>query len=190
MASRHFRNLGILVRRYLLGLVLLIPQSIRSRLSKSRLLTSIYLFFDHSKYEAVLDPEAWESRRAEEASFGFRRFGHYSYITPNPEFAGRLDDLDGIDGPRFSVIMPVHNTEPSYLLKAINSVREQWYPNWELCLVDDCSERGDTLDILSTIDDPKIHRVRSEENLGIAGASNLALKMAGGDFIVLLDHDD
>ncbi len=89
-----------------------------------------------------------------------------------------------------SVIMPVYNTEAEWLRKAIESVRAQWYPYWELCIVDDHSDRAETLAVLEELDDARIRVRRLEENLNIAGASNAALAMARGEYVALLDHDD
>src|ERR1700732_1552081 len=43
------------------------------------------------------------------------------------------------DRPLISVVMPVYNTEEKYLRGAIDSVRQQLYPVWELCIADDAS---------------------------------------------------
>ena len=41
--------------------------------------------------------------------------------------------------PRISVLTPVYNPPPHVLQETIDSVRNQTYGDWELCLVDDCS---------------------------------------------------
>lgn len=92
--------------------------------------------------------------------------------------------------PRVSIIMPVYNVEPRWLELAIRSVKQQIYPNWELCVVDDCSTRQETLAVLRQIDDPRFKVKFLENNRGIAGASNAALALAEGEYIAFLDHDD
>jgi O-antigen biosynthesis protein len=93
--------------------------------------------------------------------------------------------------PRISVITPVHNTDPVWLRACIESVRRQVYSNWELCLVDDGSDRAATQEVLSRSgDDPRIHVQRMPSNVGISAASNAAWRMATGDYVALLDHDD
>ncbi len=94
--------------------------------------------------------------------------------------------------PVISVIVPVFDTPASYLAACIASVRAQTYPFWELCLCDDASSHPDTLQLLARIQgiDPRIRIRRLTENRGIAEASNLAVEMASGEFIAMLDHDD
>ncbi|MBX3726864.1 MAG: glycosyltransferase [Xanthomonadales bacterium] len=92
--------------------------------------------------------------------------------------------------PKISIVMPVYNTERRWLHEAVESVRRQYYPDWELCMVDDCSTRQETIDYLASLDDPRIRTLRLEENQGIARTTNAALAMATGDFIGFLDHDD
>lgn len=92
--------------------------------------------------------------------------------------------------PKISIVMPVYNTERRWLHEAVESVRRQYYPNWELCMVDDCSTRQETVDYLASLDDPRIRTLRLEENQGIARTTNAALAMATGEFIGFLDHDD
>ncbi len=92
--------------------------------------------------------------------------------------------------PLISILMPVYNVEKEWLKKAINSIKKQWYNNWELCIVDDCSEHKGIKTYLKKINHPKIKISFLKKNLGISEASNEALKMARGEYIALLDHDD
>lgn len=92
--------------------------------------------------------------------------------------------------PRVSIIMPVYNVEPRWLEAAIRSVKQQIYPNWELCIADDCSTRPETLTVLRQIDDSRVKVKFLESNQGIAGASNAALALATGEYVAFLDHDD
>jgi O-antigen biosynthesis protein len=94
--------------------------------------------------------------------------------------------------PLISVVMPVYNTPIHWLRRAVESLQEQYYDNWELCAVDDRSssnEQGDLLRELAAAD-PRIRPAVMEQNGGISAASNLALATARGEFIALLDHDD
>lgn len=94
--------------------------------------------------------------------------------------------------PLISVIMPVYKTPVQWLSRAIESLQEQFYDNWELCAVDDCSPTADQREILEhyATNDPRVRYRVLEKNSGIAAASNAALEMAQGGFIALLDHDD
>ncbi|MGI0489606.1 glycosyltransferase family 2 protein [Pantanalinema rosaneae CENA516] len=94
--------------------------------------------------------------------------------------------------PIFSVIMPVYNVEAVWLEKAIQSVRNQIYPDWELCIADDASTQPHIRQILTRYSnlDSRIKVVFRETTGNIVAASNSALELATGDYIALLDHDD
>ena len=92
--------------------------------------------------------------------------------------------------PLFSIVMPVYNVDPKWLELAINSIRKQWYDKWELCLADDKSTNLQTLEYLKRLDEPNIKVSFLENNMNISGASNEALKLACGEYIVLMDNDD
>ena len=74
----------------------------------------------------------------------------------------------------------------------IDSVIDQTYDNWELCIADGNSSSQQTKKILTDYAraDARIRLAFLDENLGIAGNSNAAMHLASGDFITLLDHDD
>lgn len=93
---------------------------------------------------------------------------------------------------RISILVPVYNTPPGILEEAINSVLDQTYTNWELCLCDDCSDSCETVEVLEKYRgiDPRVKIIRSPKNLHIAGATNLAAEFATGHFVAFLDHDD
>ena len=95
--------------------------------------------------------------------------------------------------PLISIAMPVYNVERRWLMAAVDSVRRQFYPHWELCIADDKSTRAETLEALEALareGDKRIKICRLPQNIGIAGASNAALEMATGDYVGLLDNDD
>ena len=121
-------------------------------------------------------------------------------------------------GPLISIVVPVYRTPEIYLREMIESVVNQTYGNWELCLAD-ASPKGEQLrqdlkkikgrktrEALMKIPDGdteltsvireyqlKDSRIRYEilkENKSIAENSNAAMEMATGDFVGLLDHDD
>ncbi|MDO8834374.1 MAG: glycosyltransferase, partial [Vicinamibacterales bacterium] len=93
--------------------------------------------------------------------------------------------------PLISIITPVYNTDPQWLVACIESVRRQAYPNWELCLADDASTSAETEAVLKRYaGDTKIKIVRLDRNQHISAASNAALACATGEFVAMLDHDD
>ena len=94
--------------------------------------------------------------------------------------------------PTFSVLMPTYKSDLRFLKKAIDSVRLQIYPHWQLCIVDDGSQDERLRDFLirQAHEDNRIITVFEIDNKGISAASNEAFKLATGEFIALLDHDD
>lgn len=125
----------------------------------------------------------------------------YEYTTWVERF-GRLSDADRsairshLDRlsyrPLISVVMPTYNSPEKWLRLAIESVRKQLYPNWELCIADDASSNPQVREILQEYRarDPRIKVDFRKNNGHIAAASNSAIQMATGDYIALLDHDD
>ncbi len=119
-------------------------------------------FYWRKKYE--IKPEEIEAQRGE----------HFSYE------------------PQFSIVIPLFNTRPKFLKEMVDSIRNQTYSNWELCLADGTGEKSPLIPILKDYA-AKDSRIRYEvltENKGISENTNAAIRMAGGDFIVLADHDD
>ena len=94
--------------------------------------------------------------------------------------------------PMISVLLPVYNSNLRWLRRAILSVQKQLYPRWELCVVDDASTDRKLWPFLQRCArrDPRIKVIRRTENGHISAASNDALRLANGDFVALLDHDD
>lgn len=92
--------------------------------------------------------------------------------------------------PKFSIVVPLYNTEESLLREMIDSVRAQTYSNWELCLADGSVDRTDREKIIASYKDPRIRYKKLKKNAGISGNTNAAIEMADGDYIAFLDHDD
>ena len=91
-----------------------------------------------------------------------------------------------------SVIMTTFETPERFLREAIESVRSQAYPYWELCIADDASTQAQVRKVLEEYSalDHRIKVVYRNENGHIARASNSALELATGEFVGFLDHDD
>ena len=94
--------------------------------------------------------------------------------------------------PTISILMPVYNVEQNWLEKCIQSVQNQFYPNWELCMADDCSTDESVRPTLEKYakSDERIKVVFRSENGHISRATNSALEIATGEFVALLDNDD
>lgn len=94
--------------------------------------------------------------------------------------------------PLITVLVPVFNPSAQFLKDAIESVRSQVYPYWELCLADDASTASHIRPLLEqyATDDPHIKVAFRAENGHISNCSNTALEMAQGEYVALLDHDD
>ena len=96
------------------------------------------------------------------------------------------------NSPQFSIITPVYNPRYRDFLKCAKSVRKQSFRNWEWCIVDDGSTKSliwPIIRILASFN-RQISARRRDTNGGISVASNDALRLATGRFIVPLDHDD
>lgn len=93
--------------------------------------------------------------------------------------------------PKISLIVATYNTKESYLREMIESVVNQSYSNWELCIAD-----GSTNDKVENyikshyLSDERIKFKRLDKNYGISGNMNAALEMVIGEYLGLYDHDD
>lgn len=92
--------------------------------------------------------------------------------------------------PLISIVIPTYNTPLPYLKKAVQSVRQQHYKNWELCICDDASTHSAIKNWLSSIEGERVKVIFSEQNGGISSATNRAVRHSSGEFIAFLDHDD
>ena len=93
--------------------------------------------------------------------------------------------------PLISVLVPVYNVGGEYLRGCIDSILNQSYDNFEICIVDDASTKEETVKTLKEYgDNQKIHIKYRKVNGHISEASNDALKMAKGEFVALMDNDD
>ncbi len=104
----------------------------------------------------------------------------------------RIEGLPPEQRPLISIVFPTYNTPEPWLVKAIESVRAQYYPHWELCIADDASTAPHVRRVLEDYArrDARIKVAYRAENGHISAASNSALALATGEFTALLDHDD
>jgi GT2 family glycosyltransferase/glycosyltransferase involved in cell wall biosynthesis len=123
------------------------------------------------RYDAWLEVNGWSERRA-------------------ADLRARLAAAQ--TRPLFSIVMPVYNPPPRFLEKALQTIRDQVYDHWELCIADDAStdpEVGRILREWQTRDE-RIKVCYRAENGNISRSTNSAAELATGDFLVLVDHDD
>src|ERR1051325_11443248 len=88
--------------------------------------------------------------------------------------------------------MATHDTPERWLVRAIDSVRAQVYPDWELCIADDGSTAPHVRRVLEQYRarDPRIKVTYRPTRGHMAAATNSALALAEGDWVAFLDHDD
>ena len=91
--------------------------------------------------------------------------------------------------PKISIIIPMYDTPEKFFKELVDRLIDQTYSNWELCLADGSPEKNEELKKIYEKDE-RIKYKFIGENKGISGNTNEALKLATGDFIALLDHDD
>jgi O-antigen biosynthesis protein len=94
--------------------------------------------------------------------------------------------------PLISIVMPVYNPSEKWLRLAIDSVINQIYPHWELCIADDASPGAHVREVLQEYQkkDARIKVTFRDKNGHISAASNSAIELVEGEFIALMDHDD
>lgn len=94
--------------------------------------------------------------------------------------------------PLISIIIPVYNIDSNLLEDCLDSVLNQHYENFEICIADDCSTKKETKETLKKYEklDDRIKVVYRKKNGHISEASNSAIKIATGEYIAFLDDDD
>ena len=116
-----------------------------------------------------------------------------TFINGHEELFRIEEDLEFFrNKPLISIIMPVFDTRIEYLKEAIDSVRNQYYSHWELCIVDNCSTNNEVHELLKEYQ-KKDHRIKVvfRDMQGCAAVcSNSAIEIAEGEYIALLDSDD
>jgi glycosyltransferase involved in cell wall biosynthesis len=90
--------------------------------------------------------------------------------------------------PRVTVIIPTYNRS-ELLVKAVSSVLDQSFGDFELLVIDDCSP-DDTRSKIEGIGDSRVAYFRNPENKGVSGSRNFGIERSRGEFIAFLDDDD
>ena len=111
----------------------------------------------------------------------------------DPEFAIKQTETKFITDIKFSILVPLYNTKKVFLKQMIDSVINQTYRNWELCLADASDFKHDYVKKICeqyAEEFPNIKYKKLIKNKGISENTNEAIRLATGNFISLLDHDD
>jgi GT2 family glycosyltransferase len=105
-------------------------------------------------------------------------------------YRAHIDKLH--DKPLISIVIPVFQPNLVFFNEAVNAVRNQLYPHWELCLADDCSNDPKLSKRLSELaaEDARIKVIERKENGHISACSNTALSLATGQWVSFMDQDD
>lgn len=97
----------------------------------------------------------------------------------------------GDEAPKFSIVIPLFKTRVDFLLPLLDSIMNQTYRNFEVCLADGSPEEGLEEKVrIITNSDSRFKYKKLDDNYGISDNTNEAIKMATGDFILFSDHDD
>ncbi len=118
----------------------------------------------------------------------------YDLTKPGEEELGRQRTQPLPVRPLLSVVIPAYKTPEKYLREMMDSILAQTYSNWEVCVANGSPEgEGAGVEKVMRGYVKKDSRFRYKNlggNRGISGNTNAAIEMAGGDYIVLADHDD
>ncbi len=97
-------------------------------------------------------------------------------------------EANRVERPRVSIIVTTYNLT-KYLNDCIQSVIDQSMNDWEIVVVDDCSQ-DDPKSLVDSMNDSRIHYIRTRENVGLALARNIGWTRSTGKYIIFLDADD
>lgn len=165
----------------------------KSRSVMKRLLALVfkhlYLFFEETK---VVILEAGNASGINVASDPLTRLLFKTLPDENELFRQKKEIDQWETRPTLSVLMPVYNPPIEFFKRALDTILQQSYEYWELCLADDCSTDPAVKKVIEEYRkrDGRIKVVYRETNGHISAASNSAMEIAIGDFFVLMDQDD
>lgn len=91
--------------------------------------------------------------------------------------------------PKVSAIITTYN-RPDLVKRAIESVLNQTYDNIECIVIDDCSSKGKTRNIIKSYEDNRLRYIRHDSNRGLSAARNTGIDVATGRYVAFLDDDD
>ena len=165
-----------------------LPEIRREDIDKNDEKYDIALF---NRYKAIQEEQSQAGGRSQSISYNdWLKQEKYLFDCDKHKIKAHINSL--ASKPLISIILPVYNTPQNLLVECIDSVLNQAYENWELCISDDNSTDQAVREILDnyTKIDKRIKCVFRGENGHISANSNSALELATGDFYAFLDHDD
>ncbi len=126
----------------------------------------------------------------EKASRGFDISEEFACENLTDEELLKQRNYKFLHSPVISIVMPVYNPDDRYFRQTLNSIKNQSYENWQLCIGDAGNNKKNK--ILEEIfgNDDRVKYLDIPVNYGISGNSNKALELATGEYIGLMDHDD
>ncbi len=136
----------------------------------------------------VCSKVAYKKREKE----AMKQFGTESFPTPEQAAYERAERFPRM--VKISILVPLYNTPREFLTEMLDSVMNQTYENWELCLADGSDTEhayvGEICGEYESRSNSRIVYRKLERNEGIAGNTNACLSFATGEYIGLFDHDD
>lgn len=120
---------------------------------------------------------------------GYRRYYNHwlKNVYPTTEELEEQKNYKFKYSPKISIVVPTYNTPQQFLDDMYKSVKNQTYKNWELCIADG-SDNNNVENFFKEKTNVKYKKLK--ENKGIADNTNEAIKLATGEYISFLDHDD
>ena len=118
---------------------------------------------------------------------------YYKCLQITPQERQRQKEQQYETATCFSILVPLYNTPEKFLREMIESVQNQTYGDWELCLADGSDQEHTEVGAIVKEyqqNDKRIRYQQLEKNGGISENTNACLAMASGDYVVLFDHDD
>ena len=159
--------------------------SIRSNIEKVKFYIKRYGFFSTLKKVFKRIFKIKENRKTNQEAYQI----WIEKNTPNEDELEKQKTTKFIYAPKISVVVPMYNTDEKFFQDLIESLNNQTYANWELCLADGSPKKNENLEKYYE-KNKKIKYNFLGKNEGISENTNEAIKMATGDYVGFLDHDD
>jgi len=168
-------------------------KKLKKKVVKLKSLMTLKILASGMKYLFTNGPNAFVRRMKRKISNMTDNYDEwYEFVKPSKEELEEQRKKVFEFTPKISIVIPAYKTPEKYLKELIESIQEQTYYNWELCFADGSPSDESIVPLIEKYakGDNRIKCHVIGENLGIAGNTNIALEMASGDFIALVDHDD